>query len=258
MIGCGGGGGDAFQPPTGQVGGNGLNLADLNNPSNPRPSETEDINITGTKVVAIDRFDETGDGSSAGNIYVQDLLGKNQPYSGITVFAPSFSPPSLRIVTGDVVDVRGRYDEFRGPVANPFEPGESLPEIVGGTLSLRFDRTPDTMPSPIDVNLEDLVDYDTGRQWIGMLVRLKNVRIQADAFKSDAGRWSANLLIAGQTAASLPRINNGLFAVDETGLEFTKGAIIEEVVGVVNFFYAFSISPRSAADIKMAPSTTSG
>src|SRR5689334_18002347 len=46
--------------------------------------------VSGVTIVAIDNFDETGDGA-VGNFYVQDTSLDPQPQSGVTVFDPSFS-----------------------------------------------------------------------------------------------------------------------------------------------------------------------
>lgn len=253
-----GGGGD--QPPiepTPGVVGDGLRLATLNDPDNPRPDATQDLIVTGVSVVAVDSFDETQDGASAGNVFAQDLVDEAEPhqacsqvactYSGVTVFDPSYSPPALRVAPGDVVDIRGRYDEFPGPASNPFDAGQTLPEIVGGTLSLRFEHH---VPEPITIDLNDLKEYDTGRQWLGMLVRVENVRIFSDGFESGAGRYSARLDVgAGVAAPALPTITNALFPVEDSGLPMTAGTTYSSVVGVVQYFFNFSIAPRSAEDL---------
>src|SRR5262245_21336142 len=93
--------------------------------------------ISGVTVVAIDNFDETGKGA-VGNYWVEDTKAPGD-YSGYTVFAPSFSPPDLRLAEGDVVDILGSATEFPGPSsAGLFPYCRTLPEL-SGTLSYRFD-----------------------------------------------------------------------------------------------------------------------
>ena len=90
------------------------------------------------------------------------------------MFGPSFNPPALRVAPGDVVDIRGRYQEFSGPTSFPFPKGQVLPELVGGTISLRFEYSE---LNPVTIDVKDLVDYKTGRKWIGMLVKVENVKL---------------------------------------------------------------------------------
>ena len=75
------------------------------------------------------------------------------------------------------MDVRGRYQLFTGPTSFPFPQGEVLPELSGGTISLRFEYD---VPAPVTINLKDLADYKTGRKWLGMLVKVNNVMIFQD------------------------------------------------------------------------------
>src|SRR5512139_160747 len=64
------------------------------------------VRLTGQTIVAVDRYDETNDGG-VGNIYVQDVVPEGEepvPFSGLTIFSPSFTPPDLRVFEGDVID----------------------------------------------------------------------------------------------------------------------------------------------------------
>lgn len=251
---------DLVPAPSGNVRGNGLTLAELNDPAKPRPPQSSEVFVTGVSVVAVDDFDETQTGSSAGNIYAQDLAidGPTPPYGGITLFDASFSPPALRVTVGDVIDVRGAYEEFAGPPSSPFpcfklgsdgvtcEVAETLPEIVGGAIKLRFEAAP---PAPQTIDLNDLGSYDTGRKWIGMLVRIENAVAESDGFKANSGRYSIRLVVPGVTGSKLPAINNAFMDLETSGIATTKGSTYPAVVGVVQYFYNFTISPRSIEDI---------
>src|SRR4030095_14947345 len=105
-----------------------------------------------------------GDGASAGNIYVQDLPvdGKTPPFAGLTLYNSSFNPPSLRVAPGDVVDMRGTYQLFKGPSSAPFTAPAVLPELVSGTVTLRVAASP---PAPITIPLADLATFETGKKW---------------------------------------------------------------------------------------------
>ena len=119
-------------------------------------------------------------------------------------------------------------------------------EEVGGTVRLRFEGS---IPEPVTIPLSDLSSYDTGRKWLGILVRVENVKAQSDGYKSSSGRFSVRLEVAGVADNKLPTINNALMDVEGTQVPFTTGTEYASVVGVVQFFYNFSISPRTAEDI---------
>jgi hypothetical protein len=255
--------------------GGGARLSDLNDPDKPRPAENADVGVTGAIVVAVDSYDETETGSAAGNIYIQDLTpeGPPLPYGGITLFGASFNPPSLRVSAGDVIDVRGAYTEFRGPPSFPFnsedpdclstppEDCASLPEIVGGSISLRFEHRP---PEPVLLeDLGDLASYATGRKWIGILVRVENVVAKQGLYCGSAPpdgsdpcrlprRQSVRLDVPDAESSALPTITNALFDLASSGHAMGTGTRFESIVGVVQYFFNFSISPRSPKDIVIA------
>lgn len=237
---------DLVPPSTPAIQGTGLRLHQVNEGPLHPPDGTE-VNVTGVSVVLTDEFDETSDGSSSGNVYVQDLpeQGVVPPNGGMTLFGVSYNPPTLRIAPGDVVDVRGTYDQFEGPGSSPFEEGRLLPEIVGGTVSLRFESTP---PVPFEIPLSDLANYETGRPWIGMLVTIKDVTIAVDGEASASGRYSADLKVTAGDVGP-PTITNALFDAEGSGLPFTANTHFTSVTGVVQYFYNFSIAPRSVEDI---------
>lgn len=215
------------------------------------------VRLTGQIIVAVDRYDETNDGA-VGNIYVQDVTDPAAgpvPYSGITVFSPSFTPPDLRVFEGDVVDTFGNLIEFLGPNSDGFGGCRTLPEI-GGAMSLRFDATP-AVPATIvragadSTRWDPIKGYENGRQWIGMLVRLEGVTIANDAKGDGKGRYTADLDVGGGiTGDDIVKISNELFNLEEQGPELTAGAQFAAVTGVMTYFYGFKIAPRSAADFE--------
>ncbi|MCK6536158.1 MAG: hypothetical protein L6Q84_24600 [Polyangiaceae bacterium] len=250
---------DKVPPTGGDILGGGQRLHQLNDRTGgAHPPDGTLVNVTAVSVLAVDTYDETSDGASAGNIYAQDLPvgGATPPYGGITLFDASFSPPTLRIAAGDVVDVRGTYDEFEGPSSSPFkctdpkdeESCASLPEIVGGNISLRFEYG---VPAPVVIPLSELATYETGRKWIGVLVRVENVKAQADGVKSTSGRFAVKLDTPTSDPKGLPTINNALLDLEGTGLPFKTGTAFKSVTGVVQYFYNFAISPRTKDDIQL-------
>ncbi len=221
------------------------------------PSDRQ-VKVTGQVIVAIDRFDETGDGAQ-GNIYVQDLpVGGEEPkpHSGITVFAPSFTPPDLRLFDGDVVDTFGNLMEFLGPSSGYFGDCKTLPEI-GGTMSFRFDHGPIDPITVVPLNggnarWDDVRGYEAARQWMGMLVRFEGVIIAGEPNTDASGRVTATIDMGGGISAEDSiKISNELMDLSNNGPELADGTTFQSVTGVLTYFYGFKIAPRSIDDFEM-------
>jgi hypothetical protein len=210
--------------------------------------------VSGAIVIAVDEFDETQNGKSAGTIYVQDL-GSTEPYSGITLFAPTFNPGNLAVSPGDVLDLRGQYTEATtiGTTVT-FAPGSVLPQISQPVATFRYETK---VPDPVDIDGADLADFGKGRRWLGMLVRIKNVTLEADAANDKNGRVGVDLTPKAQGAANactapFPKpasLTNDLFDLGALGLK--KGTTLKSVVGVVGFFCNLKLAPRSKADLQL-------
>jgi hypothetical protein len=208
--------------------------------------------VSGAIVIAVDNFDETQNGKSVGTIYVQDL-GSKEPYSGITLFAPTFNPGNLAVSPGDVLDMRGQYTEAKtiGTTVT-FAPGSVLPQISKPVATFRYETQ---VPEPLDIDAADLADFAKGRRWMGMLVRVKNVTLQKDAAADSNGRVTVDLSQSAAGAAKgcdapFPKpasMTNDLFDVSAMGLK--QGTTLKSVTGVVGFFCNLKLAPRSPADI---------
>lgn len=233
--------------------------------------------LTGQVIVGIDKYDETGAGQT-GNIYVQDYPVNGElakPFSGITIFAPTFSPPDLRVFEGDLVDSFGNFTEFIGPSAGPFGDCKTLPEF-NGTLTFRFEDTP---PEPLVV-VEDgastdrfasIKGYANARQWLGMLVTLRGVTTPSApkcdgcanddctmCMPGDVGRFSANVDIGGGIPVSESvAISNELMDVyAEVAKKYpttpiAAGSTFKSITGIFTYFYGFKIAPRTIDDIEL-------
>ena len=261
VLGCSGTGhggtGDEPSEPTSNKLGDGARLHEVLGPAtwfDPANEDSEgcaspaDRNtyVTGVTVAAIDRFDETGEGQ-LGNIYVQDTSLEPVPFSGITVFAPSFSPPDLRLAEGDVADILGALTEFLGPSAGKFGECKTLPEI-SGTMSFRLENG---TRDPVVIDVEELKGYENARKWLGMLVRIENVRT-SDAASGEIGdRYTAPLDVGpGVPASDVPSISNELFDLQTEGPPLTAPTEFKSITGVVTYFYGFKVAPRSPADFE--------
>ena len=260
LAGCSGGSfGDPPSKPLGNPYGDGERLCNLIQPAtwvdpadtdgkNCKPPPDHGVYATGLAILAIDRYDETADGA-IGNYYVQDpdpaCAGK--PYSGVTVFDPSFSPPDLRLANDDVVDMNGQITEFLGPSSSTFKQCRTLPEI-SGSLSFRFDGS--APPAPVTIPVTDLKLYDTARQWLGMLVRVENVVLLGDQSSASGGRFSVPLDTGAGALPDRPKVTNELFDLVAEGPDLSIPTTFKSVTGVVTYFYGFHLAPRSAADFE--------
>lgn len=255
-------------PPAGK----GDRISDIANPaSQKKAGHKTPVSVTGAVVIALDQYDETHNGRSATAIYVADL-GSKLPYSGISLFNPSFIPGNLRVGPGDTLDLRGEYQENQD-VPVKFAPKAFLVQLSSPIGTFRFDAK---VTEPVDLDdspecpgckgVEELADYAKGRKWLNMLVRVKNVTLERDTDGTSAsGRISSNLCITrpGEPPCDTlppapaskcedpfpkpPTLVNELMDLAPLGLK--KGMVVKELVGVVTFFCNLHIAPRFAADV---------
>lgn len=226
-------------------------LRDIGNPSGPGhvAHNTPNVSVSGVVVIAVDKYDETANGRSQGTIYVQDIDSR-EAYSGLSLFAPTFVPGNLRVEPGDVIDLRGTYQE-NTVIPVKFAPGWFLPQLSQPTATFRFEHR---IPEPVDIDVNDLADFGTGRRWLNMIVRVRDVTVQRDLTAGGSGRASAELLPGrspqcDEPGARPPTVTNELFDVTALGLK--GGQKLKSLTGVVTFFCNLHIAPRSAADVEL-------
>lgn len=212
---------------------------------------TTNVRVSGASVVAVDTYDETGKGD-VGTVYVQDI-GSRKPFSGIQLRTPTYTPGNLSVGEGDVLDFVGTYQETTSIPGVDFPPGSLLPQFFRPAASLRFEAPP---IEPKDIDIQDLVDFKTARQWLGMLVRVKNVKlyraVSADSLDS-SGRLSVAMTEGtggfNQPFPKPPKLTNELANV--ATLNLPSGTTVKSITGVVTFFAELHIAPRSIADIEL-------
>jgi hypothetical protein len=220
------------------------NISLAPNPLHPEPTTSgtlPQVNITGASFITRDTYDETHDGKSIGNIYVQDCASQ-APWSGIELYEATFQPPSLMLSPGDVIDMTAEYQDY---VYSGFPTGQSSPELNSPIVTFLFEYTP-PVPAVIDVNdlfVTTMDDFYKGEQWDGMIVTVQNVTLTA-ALTSDNGRVSGPIT---SDATNGPTIDNQLYDLPTTA--YPAGTVFSSVTGIVTFFYNYSISPRTPADL---------
>lgn len=254
LAACGdGGGGDKLDRPVkGSVIGEGR-IADLTSPPGGAPPPTSIVQVT-ARVVAIDSYDETGQGQE-GAIYVADVSSEPGPYQAVQLFKPAYSPPSFRPIVDDVVDVSGIFEEFQIPNLSFLDPTWKTPQISGSTLTLRIDAAGRQPAAKLPV--EDLFTYASGKKWISQLVTVENVVLSA-APKGSSGRLAATIAWPGQGAPPVeegvkavdpPAVSNELFDIGKLGLGANQK--LKRVTGIVTMFSGLHIAPRDASDVEL-------
>lgn len=259
MVSCGSQDGDpptpSSEPPPA---GKGNRIHDIGDPASPsKAADKTLVTISGAVVVAIDTYDETNDGKSLGSIYVADV-GSHEPYSGISLYRPTFNPATLKIAPGDVLDMTGTYQENQSlPIE--FAKGAFNVQLADPVATLRFDaRNDETAPTPTKIKLEDLSNYETGRKWLGMLVEIDDLPpLERDATPAASGRLAANLMPSDSSQSGPPACTDPFPKVptlvnelaDLTPLALKKGTVIKKLTGVVTFFCNLHVAPRSVTDV---------
>lgn len=247
LVGCSSGGGDlnALHENPKLLG---TPIADQAAPGK-RLQDNQTITARGVVVVAIDNYDDSGQGA-VGDIYVQDPVQtgpKGTPWSGLRLYRPTKNPPDLELVPGQGVDLVGTFVAFPGPPgATPFGEGILVPQASGAALSLTYEGR---APEPIDLTPADIKDPKTGMQYASRLVRFRDVVLTAD-FKG-ARPEAAIYDTSGDfvLGAKLYPVH-----LDKTvgGGDVPKATLkLKSVTGVLDYFYNFKLCPRSRADIEL-------
>lgn len=242
----------AFVPPPA---GKGHRIYEVGDPANAlKAASGSSVSVSGAVVVAVDTFDETHNGKGAGTIYVADL-GSAEPYSGISLFNPSWVPGNLRVGAGDALDLAGTYQE-NSSVPILFPPDTYLVQIANPIGTFRYEAM---VPEPVEIEIEELSKFDTGRKWMNMIVTVHDVTVEDDLTAPPAsGRQSGGLLPDINSGKSPngsvcpafptpPSLVNEL--MDLVPIQIKKGTKLKSLTGVVTFFCNIHIAPRTEADI---------
>jgi|SRR5579859_966231 len=204
------------------------------------------VDVSSVVVTWIDTFDETRDGKSKGTVYVQDV-GSTAPYAGISVYQPNYVPAALRPLPGDVLDMKGPYQELAHIGSATFNAGNTLPQLAKPVGDFRYEFE---TPPPAVVTLSDLdmANYAKGRQWEGMLVTVNDVTVGPGAVDTTGLRVT---YLMGQGSAKISNtactISNELYNLGKN--DYPTGTHFTSVTGIVTWFYSYHLAPRTAADL---------
>jgi hypothetical protein len=229
--------------------GSGLRISDVQNPGSPKHAATNAVvNISSVAVTWLDSFDETKDGKSVGTLYIQDVGSMPQPYSGIGVYQPSYVPSDLHAVPGDILDFTGPYQEL-GSIGTANFMGDVLPQLAKPVGTFRYEYE---APPALSVKLDDLNDYNKGRQWEGMLATVVDVWTQPAQLDSSGFRVTYPLVSsgdAGTAGANQVSMSNELFDLKKDAYSTTAATHFKSITGIVTWFFNFHIAPRTPDDI---------
>jgi hypothetical protein len=231
-----------------------LRIRDVRDPGSEKKAQhLQVVSVSGVRVIAVDQHDETANGRSRGTIYVQDLLPDGKVgYAGISLFAPEFIPGNLRVGAGDVLDMRGTFQQNQNIGTAVFAPGATLDQLSRPVATFRYEDKP---AQPVLIDINDLADYEKGRRWMSMLVKVENVEIQGAVFESGNQPRVSVGLTPGDTGASCedpfpktPTLTNELANLNE--LDIRGKTQVKSVTGIVTYFCNLHIAPRSIADVE--------
>ena len=231
--------------------GNGLRIKQIADPSLPNhpngkvkpPAPLPVVTVTGAAVLGVDTFDETNNGKSRGTVYVQDV-GSQDPWSGMSLYSPTFIPGDLRLAPGDVLDLTGAYQENVSIGTAIFPVGQVLAQISKPVGTFRYEYQP---PEPTEIDPTDLDDYTKGSKWVSMLVVVKNVTLFDNIAPETSGSTGAPTgRVSGHiTAAAKGKVTNELIQLNAT----PAGTKYQSITGIVTYFFDLHIAPRSQADL---------
>jgi hypothetical protein len=247
--------GDPPVPIEASVLGSGSRISKIAAPGPNHPLPDASVDVTGASLIIIDQYDETHDGKSIGSVYVQDV-GSHLPYSGITIYKPTYSPASLLIAPGDVIDFTGLYQDYGYDIGSGgFLPYQTTPEAYEPVVTFLFEYK---VPTPVVIQASDIANvtpqasYVLGQRWLSMLVEIDDVTLPSPGTMDSEGRVSYFFEPTSEQCPTCqgstgPVIANQLYDLSATDLKV--GQHFSKVIGVCNFFFNFSISPRSPADL---------
>jgi hypothetical protein len=227
--------------------GAGLRLKDVGDPSLPsHPKTNTNVIVTGATTLWVDQFDETANGKSRGTVYVQDV-GSQDPFSGMSLYSPTFIPGDLRLAPGDVLDLNGTYQENPNIGTAVFPAGQVLAQISKPVATFRYEYK---VPDPREIDPTDLDDYTKGRKWIGMLVVAKNVTL-VDGINPEvsSSTGAATGRVSGHiTMAAKSKITNEHVQLPQ----LPPNTKLTSLTGIVTYFFDLHIAPRTLDDIVQA------
>jgi hypothetical protein len=151
-----------------------------------------------------------------------------------------------------VLDMRGTFQQNQNIGTAVFTPGATLDQLSRPVATFRYEDKP-AQPVLIDVN--DLADYQKGRRWLNMLVKVENVEIQSAVFESGNQPRVSVPIIPGEKSAACedpfpktPTITNELANLNE--LDIRGKTRVKSVTGIVTYFCDLHIAPRFPADVE--------
>jgi hypothetical protein len=249
-VACSSRSGDPPAPYTPSPLGTGSRIKDITNPNLPNhPKSGATVSVSGVVFTWLDTYDETHNGKSEGTVYVQDVASQD-PYSGLSIYAPTYIPANLRVSPGDVLDYNtGAYDELPNIDTASFPTGMFLVQLAKPVGQFDYEYS---VPQPVLIDPTVLTDsstqagFDNGLPWTSMLVTIKDVYL--GKFTDDThGRHTAPILPNLDGGVLGVQVSNELMEIDLT--TYAPNTHFASITGLVTWFYNYHIAPRTPADL---------
>ncbi len=199
-------------------------LQDENDPDFIPVGSTAQLN--GVVVTAVDLY-----GPYDGDVFVQEPDGG--PYSGVLLYNPTVTGGTLSDLTiGHVVNVSGEKAEF---ALTSDTSGRTTTELLSGTIERvapGIPLDPEVIASP-----QIIMTEPGAEQYESVLVSLNNIRRQnVDSYE--------NVHCSGQLTLGPDLMDIAAATAD--------GSCYSKVVGILDYFFYYSVLPRSTGDLTLA------
>jgi predicted extracellular nuclease len=129
---------------------------------------------------------------------------------------------------GDKVDVSGQVQYFSGPNNSPFK-DVTVIQLSGGTITKKGTGTP---PAPTAITEDIIKNKDEAKKYEGMLVELEDIKVTQGSDQYGQFEVTGGLQIDDDLYQHSPTVGDCV-----------------TVRGVLLYFYAYRINPRSSDDV---------
>jgi hypothetical protein len=197
------------------------------------------VTLKGVVISAIDLY-----GSRKGGVYLQEPEGGE--YSGVFLYLSGTEAADLEV--GDLVDVSGvTKDEFvyqgTGGCPDQEESGTLTELEPGEGTTVSIAKSGDgTVPTPPVLNPWDLAASEAeAEKWEGVPITFENVRVQSNPYAGGSDDTLEEMRVTGPFS-----VESSLTAFGDA---VAVGDCYASITGVVDWFYDYSVLPRTAADL---------
>ena len=201
-------------------------LQDENDP-NFIPDQAE-VDVQGIVVTAVDNH-----GEYTGDLFAQEPMSGE--FSGIKIFNPQLPAGTTieDVSVGDIINVVGVKDEFALEGQDPS--GRTVTEISNASIEIIGQGEP--LEPELVASPQTIMSDPGGESYEGVLVMVQNVR-------STGVNSYGDVTFTGGLVAGTSLMDASTFV--------QEGTCYSEVVGVLDYFFQYTLHPRSEDDFVVA------